>query len=701
MSQSGKPDQRSRTSNDSRNPANTSEPENNSSAGDLLDKVRAHKQAFKDEVMSVRDWMALCKKDPGAYHNFSDRLLKAIGAPEIVDTRLADQQTRLVYSGKKIARYKPFADLYDTEDAISRLVSRIENGARIIVLRGPVGSGKTEMATILEKLIEKQPFYLLKCKKTGVVSPFNDTPLCLFSKDDIADDAAEELGVPRRYLNQMPSAWVIKRLKHSGGDVDAAFDVVKTYPSRELYRGVAKLDPKDPKTADINSLIGIVDRPMVGEVDPLNPKELLKEGDPDAYKPGIFSQSNGGVFHAAEFFRNNPALMNTFLEGVTTGYFTGDGGIGTLPMNQLIVITSNDPVWKTFIAANESDAARNRIELIDVPYTLRLSEEKRIYNKSLKGHAFAAKPIAPGTIDLLANFSVVTRLKDGIDNGLKAYDPFVRARVLNGEIPDGPGNKVPQLHELRAKASDDEGLSGFSIRDATDRVLKDTFNARAAEGIQEADTILLIETLRKFIKKADERDISKDEKTRYLGFIDTLAEENRKDLEKKINAAIIDADDSTCQRIFDEYLAYADTWINARDMFTETGEPVDTAKIEKYLNDFEKRANVTNGPEFRKAAVASIDSELARIGKSNMGKPLEQQKPVVVRWDSYEPIAKAIRAQYEVDQESRRQILRAKADSDLRTEEERRQYTRFHENMRNNGYTDTMVSRILHHLDFV
>lgn len=697
MSQSGQPDQDRHidgVSNDSINSTPVK-----ASAGGLLGKMKARSTELKEEVLTVEQWMELCKTDPGAYASFSDRLLKAIGAPEIVDTSKADTQTRLVYGGKKIARYAPFSDLYDSEGAVSKLVTYIENGARIIVLRGPVGSGKTEMATILEKLTEKQPLYLLKCKKTGRVSPFNDSPLCLFSKDEFAEEASKELGIPRRYLTHAPSAWVIKRLNHFDGDISAAFDVVKVYPSRERQLGIAKLDPKDPKTADMDALVGAVDMTMVGEPDPFNPKELLKEGDPDAYRPGIFSQSNGGVFHAAEFFRNNPALMNTFLEGVTTGYFTGSGGVGTLPMNQLVVITTNEPVFKAFKASNDSDAARNRIEVVDVPYTLRLSEELKIYKKLLTLGRHADKPMAPGTDTMLAQFAIATRVRDGVNNALKIYDPFIRGRVLNGEVPDGPTNKVPKLHEMRAKASPDEGLSGFTIRDAS-RVLSRTFNARATEGIQEADTILLVETLRKFINEANIEDVSDADKKHYLGLIDTLAEENRKELEKKINAAIIDADDSTCQRIFDEYLQYAEAWVNSKDMFTDSGEPIEPAKIERRLADFEKRAGITNGSEFRKSAVASVDSELARIGKSNMGKPVEQQKPVMVRWDSYEPIAKAIRAQYEVDQDSRRQILRAKTDSDLRSQEEKRQYTRFHENMAKEGYTPTMVSRMLHHLSY-
>ncbi|MCD8497980.1 MAG: hypothetical protein LRZ85_07850 [Alphaproteobacteria bacterium] len=666
----------------------------------ILQRLKTQKEHQEPEVISVDQWIDRCKTDPSAYENFAERLLKAIGEPETIDTKLSDLQTRLVHGGKKITQYAPFKDMYDVEDVISQLVRYLENGAQgMLVLRGPVGSGKTEIATIIEKLMEKVPFYVLKCKTTGKISPFNDSPLCLLSGEELAKDASAELGIPMRYLKEAKSAWVTKRLDHFKGDANAAFDVVKIYPSRERQIGIAKLDPQDPKTADMSALIGSVDRTLVGEEDPFNPDETLKEGDPDAYKPGVFSRSHGGVFHAAEFFRNNPALLNAFLESVTTGYFTGNSGIGMLPMNQLIIITSNDPVWKQFKQANDSDAARNRIEIIDVPYTLRLSEELKIYEKLLAKSKHGEKPVAPGTKELLAEFSVVSRQKDGIGAALKPYDPFLRARIMNGETPDAAEGKIPPLHEIRAKTDPDEGMDGFTIRDA-ERVLLRTFNARAKEKIQEADTILLLETLRDFITKANTEDISEDEKKRFRGYVDTLAERNRQELEKKINAAIIDADDGTCQRIFDEYLEYADAWVNEKDLFSETGEPIDMTKVERHLQSFEKRAGITNGEQFRQSALASINSEIARIAKKNRGKPRDQQEEVLVRWDSFEPVARAIRAQYEVDQDSRRHILSAKSSADLRTDEEKRQHTRFHKNMHTQGYTDTMIARMLHHLNY-
>lgn len=666
----------------------------------IFNRLKQSKQNKKDEVMSLDKWAQLCQDpDSLAYANFSDRLLAAIGKPEIVDTSKSPQQERLVYGGKKISRYDAFKDLYDAEGVIEQLVTYLQNGGNgMLVLRGPVGSGKTEIATILEKLAETVPMYMLQCKKTGAMSPFNDHPLSLLANDDMLEVATKELGIPERYLkNVVPSAWVTKRLDHAGGDPNEAFNVVKVYPSRDRQMGIAKYDPQDPKTADFNSLIGSVDMTKVGDEDPLNPDKVLSAGDPDAYTPGAFSKSHGGVFHAAEFFRNNPALLNTFLEGVTTGYFTGKNGIGMLPMDQLIIITSNDPVWKDFKSKNDSDAARNRIEVIDVPYTLRMSEELKIYEKLLNKSNYTDKPMAPGTLGMLAEFAVVTRLMDGVDGSLAPYNHHVRAKVMNGEVPDGV--KVPKLHELRKKASPEEGLYGFTIRDA-ERVMLRTFNARANENIVEADTILLLETIRNFINSANVEDISPEDKERYKGFINTLAERNRKELDKKINAAIIDADDATCQRIFDEYMEYAEAWMDDKDITSPTGEPIDHSKIVGFLSTFEKRAGIQHGEDFRKSAVNSINSEIARKAKKNAGKPADEQESTVVRWDSYEPIAKAIRAQHEIDQDSRRHILKAKSETDLRSDDEKRQYTRFHENMKDQGYTDTMVARMLHHLSY-
>ncbi len=660
----------------------------------FFSRLTSAKQGRAPEAMSVDAWLDLCRTDPGAYANAADRITKAIGDATIVDTKHSEKQERIVFGQKKIARYDAFSELYDKEDEISDVVAYIKSGATgLLVLRGPVGSGKTEIATVLEKLAEKQPMYLLKCKVTGEISPFNDTPLCLLSDDSHADAASEEYGIPRRYLEEIKSKWVTKRLEQHDYDVDAAFEVVKIYPSRENQRGIAKLDPKSKQSPDIHALIGERDINKIGEEDKLDPtgERTLSAGDPDAYLPGAFSKSHGGVFHGAEFFRNNPDMLNMFLEAVTTGYFTGDAGVGMLPMNQLIVLTTNDPVWQEILRSADSDALRDRAHVVDIGYTLRMSEEKKIYEKLMKKHGLEDKPIAPKTLDLLAEFAVVTRLKDGKDGALAQYDRHVRAKVHNGETPDGEG--VPKIDTLRQKASSNEGLEGFSIRDA-ERVLKACFNARANEGIEEADTILMIEAIRDFIKAADESTIASSDRPVYEEAINTIADRYKTEIQKTINTAIVDADDGNCQVQFEKYLHYAQAYLD-EEIITEHGEEIKLPAIERHLSTMEKKAGITQPEEFRRSVVEAVNRELARIARENSGKKPEDQIPAIVHWKTYEPLKEVIEAQHEADIESRRHILKARSESDLRTEEEKRQYSRFYDNMHSQGYTDTMVNRML------
>lgn len=661
----------------------------------ILSRMGSRAAERKPEPMSVHDWLLSCPTNPGAYANAADRLAKAIGGAVIVDTKQSDKQERIVFEQKKIARYTPFSRLYDKEDTINKLVMQIKDGAsKIIVLRGPVGSGKTEIAGILEQLAEEEPMYLLRCKVTNEISPFNDSPLSLFSSDDIADKISQEYDIPKRYLREQPSAWVTKRLEHHNYDESEAFDVVKVYPSRDKQLGVAKLDPKDNQSPDINALIGERDMTREGDSDPLDRKKTMRTGDPDAYIPGAFSKSHGGVFHGAEFFRNNPAMLNTFLEPVTEGYFTGDGGIGRLPMNQVIVLTTNDPVWQKVLKAADSDALHNRSVVIDVGYTMRMSEEVKIYKKLLEKDGLESKPCAPGTLDLLAEFAVSTRMKDGIDGALAVYDRHIRARVHNGEIPDGAEKRIPKIRELREKASPGEGLDGFSIRDAQS-VLQSTFNARAHEGIEEADTLLMIETLRKFIKNADEKTIpSASDRAVYEEILDEITTRNHEKIDKIVNKAMIDADEGMCQVQFDKYVEYAKAYLND-DVIIEGGEEIPMEKVKKYLSDMESKAGETQTEEFRRATVAAYDGVLGQIAVRNAGKTPEEQEPAVVKWTMVEGLAKVIRAQFEMDISTKRHIFKAKSEADLKTEEEKRQYTRFHENMHEEGYTDTMINRML------
>lgn len=667
----------------------------NSSKPSLLDRLKRKSETREPEVMSVEAWLERCRTDSGAYAPHYERLAEAYGTAEIIDTKHGSPQENNVYGGKKIKRFPAFAHLYDKEDMLSKLVDHIKDGASgLAVLRGPVGSGKSDIATTSEKAIEKKPFYLLRCKKNPhIISPFNDSPLCLFSADSDRAEFSKEYGIPERLMDHVPSPWVTKRLDFWKGDIEKAFEVVKVYPSRDRQLGVAKLSAEDKKAPDIGSLIGRVDMTKIGQECPLDPNKTMSAGDPDAYIPGALSKSHGGFLHLSEYFRNNEALLNVFLDAVVDGYFVGGEGIGTLPCKQVIMITTNDPVFQEMLNKKDSDAIHNRSISFDVPYTLRLSEEKKIYEKLAKKHGLDKHAMAPGTLDLMAEFAVASRMKDGVKGALAVYDKHIRARVLNGEKVDGAEGKVPSPDELRNKRSKDEGQDGFTIRDA-ERLMKACFNKRSSEGIVEADTLLMVETLREFLNNADEKQVPSDKKDAWIGVLDSIKARNITKIKNIVNTALVDADDGNCQVQFDKYVMYAQAFLD-EETLSSGGEVIKLDAIKKHLEQMEKRAGITQPVEFRRGVVEGINRELARIGRLNQGKPPEEQEPVMVKWRTYEKLAKVIEKQNEMDLESRRHIIKAKSESDLKTEEERRQYGRFYHNMHEQGYTDTMVNRML------
>src|SRR5574341_2089331 len=164
----------------------------------LIEGYKARYSAAQDDELSLEEYLELCAKDPSAYATAAERMLAAIGEPELIDTRL-DQRLSRIFSNRLIKRYPTFAEFYGMEDAISQIVAFFRHAAQgleerkqILYLLGPVGGGKSSIAERLKQLMELKPVYALKG------SHVNESPLGLFAPDQYADALESEYGVPRR-----------------------------------------------------------------------------------------------------------------------------------------------------------------------------------------------------------------------------------------------------------------------------------------------------------------------------------------------------------------------------------------------------------------------------------------------------------------------------------------------------------------------
>ena len=228
----------------------------------LFSAIASAFEARRNAEMPLKDYLDECAKDPLLYANAAERLLAAIGEPEMVDTA-KDPRLGRIFMNRTIRLYPAFAGFYGMEETIEQIVSFFRHAAQgleerkqILYLLGPVGGGKSSLAERLKALMEVNPIYVLKAGDE--ISPVFESPLSLFDPEIHGQILEEQYGVPRRRLSGIMSPWCLKRLNEFDGDI-SKFSVVRMQPSRLRQVAIAKTEPGDENNQDISSLVGKVD----------------------------------------------------------------------------------------------------------------------------------------------------------------------------------------------------------------------------------------------------------------------------------------------------------------------------------------------------------------------------------------------------------------------------------------------------------
>ena len=413
------------------------------------------------EELSIQEYLELCKSDPSVYATAAERMLLAIGEPELVDTSKNARASR-IFSNKIIKHYKAFEDFYGMDEAVEQIVSFFKHAAQgleekkqILYLLGPVGGGKSSLAEKLKSLIEKQPIYCLQG------SPVFESPLGLFDPNEDGVILEEDYGIPLRYLKTIMSPWAVKRLHEFGGDI-SQFKVVKVYPSILDQVAVSKTEPGDENNQDISSLVGKVD---------IRKLEDFPQNDPDAYSfSGGLCRANQGIMEFVEMFKAPIKVLHPLLTATQEGNYNSTEGLGAIPFEGVILAHSNESEWQTFKNNKNNEAFIDRVYIVKVPYCLRVSEEVHIYEKLLQNSSLCKAPCAPDTLKMLAQFAVLSRLKTPENSNL-----FSKMRVYDGENLKDTDPKAKSLQEYKDAAGVDEGMNGLSTRFAF-KILSKVFN---------------------------------------------------------------------------------------------------------------------------------------------------------------------------------------------------------------------------------
>jgi serine protein kinase len=635
-------------------------------ATDLLSRYSSSYESRREHEMSVADYLEACKTDPSLYASAAERLLAAIGEPHIINTA-ADPRLGRIFMNRTIRVYPAFREFFGMEETVERIVSYFRHAAQgleerkqILYLLGPVGGGKSSLAERLKQLMEEQPIYVLKAGNQ--ISPVFESPLGLFDPVMMGEELERRYNIPRRKLSGLMSPWCLKRLDEAGGDL-SKFTVVKLMPSRLRQVAIAKTEPGDENNQDISSLVGKVD---------IRRLELLAQNDADAYSySGGLNRANQGLLEFVEMFKAPIKMLHPLLTATQEGNYIGTENIGAIPFNGIILAHSNEAEWNSFKTNKNNEAFIDRIYLIKVPYCLRVAEEQKIYEKLIQASELAEAPCAPATLEMLARFSVMTRLHDHENSSI-----FSKMRVYDGESLRETDPKAKSLQEYKDTAGQDEGMDGTSTRFAF-KVLASTFNFDPAE--LAADPVHLMYVLEQAIRREQ---LGNDTEKRYLEFIKAdLAPRYAEFIGHEIQKAYLESYHDYGQNLFDRYVNYADAWIEDLDFKDpDTGQLLDRELLNQELTKVEKAAGIANPKDFRNEVVKFC----LRARANNNGRNPS--------WTSYEKIREVIEKRMFSQVED---LLPVISFGSKRDSESERKHADFVERMVARGYTERQVRRLV------
>ncbi|SNB54009.1 putative serine protein kinase, PrkA [Marinobacter sp. es.042] len=624
----------------------------------ILQHFKDRYESTQEEEYSLEEYLEICKKDPTAYATAAERMLIAIGEPEFVDTS-KDQRLSRIFSNKVIKRYPEFSEFYGMEDAVENIVSFFRHAAQgleekkqILYLLGPVGGGKSSLAEKLKSLMQKVPFYAIKG------SPVNESPLGLFDPAEDSQILEEEYGIPARYLNNIMSPWAVKRLHEFGGDI-SQFRVVKMYPSVLDQVAVSKTEPGDDNNQDISALVGKVNIRML---------EDFSQDDPDAYSfSGGLCKANQGLMEFVEMFKAPIKVLHPLLTATQEGNYNTTEGMGSVPFDGVILAHSNESEWQTFRNNKHNEAFLDRVYIVKVPYCVRVTEEIEIYKKLLSNSSLEGAPCAPDTLDMLAQFSVLSRIKEPENSSI-----FSKMRVYDGQNIKDTDPKAKSIQEYRDAAGVMEGMDGLSTRFAF-KILSKVFNFDTNEVA--ANPVHLLYVLEKQI---EQEQFPAETHEKYLRFIkEFLAPHYVQFIGKEIQTAYLESYSEYGQNLFDRYVTYADFWIQDQEYRDpDTGEILDRSSINEELEKIEKPAGISNPKDFRNEVVNFVLRARANNGGKNPS------------WLSYEKLRAVIEKKMFSNTED---LLPVISFNPKASQEDQNKHKQFVERMVDRGYTEKQV----------
>jgi serine protein kinase len=338
----------------------------------------------------------------------------------------------------------------------------------------------------------------------------------------------------------------------------------------------------DPNPDGASSLIGSVDQAqLIGKRGEVAGKAFRLDGE--------LNIANRGLIEFVEMFKADRHLLTTLL-GLAQEQIIKNEKFGSLYADEVIIGHSNEKDFDAFALEPTSEALRDRIVAIQVPYTLKVSEEVKIYQKMMKDSDLEGIELAPLTLTIASVFTVLSRFEDRVQGGITLID---KMHLYDGVLPKG--YSLSDIQEVKRRYPN-EGMFGISPRYTMNRigVLASSISGNCITPLAVLDSLW----------KGQMENVSvepSDNMSKYTLLLQEGIDEYSRIAIKEVQRAFDPAFEDTAQMLVDGYVKGASEYV--RDGGIRTSAREDTIHLrEQDMREMERVIGVTerDKDQFRK-----------------------------------------------------------------------------------------------------
>lgn len=555
------------------------------------------------------EYLDVVKQNPDLCKLSHRRVADAINRYGVEAMAVSDPRCKKLFDNDNLKIYDYFKDEFFGHERVIAKIMRFfksaslkgEESRQVLLLMGPVGSGKSALADAIKKSLEKSNetiYHLDAC-------PVREEPLHLLPRS-LREEFQNLLGV--HIEGDLCPVCRYRLMNEFDGEYEK-FPVVTSGFSQRGRRGVAVVPPMDANSQDVTALIGSEDISKLDKYSESDPRVLNLDG--------AFNVGNRGIVEFVEIFKNEIEFLHTIITATQEKSVPTPGKNGMLYFDGVIISHCNESEWNRFKSEHTNEAILDRVVKIEVPYVLELTQEMKIYDKMIKRSDFKAH-LAPHTIKIAAMFSVMSRLRPS-----QKVDLITKMKIYDGQeiVEKGKSRKV-DIKDLKEEVRH-EGMDGISTRfitKAIDSALSDS----------DKSFITPMRVIDSLIRQVKEQIIDEEKKKYYLEILQkTIREEYLKILEGEIAKAFVTAYEEQAQSLFDNYLDNAEAFTTKqkiKDAVTSEEREPD----EKFLRSIEEQIGIVGSARdgFRGDVTAYMLAKVRRGQK--------------VDYSVYEPLKEAI-----------------------------------------------------------